>query len=81
MSGGTFEYKEQYIYDIACAMDLELYRNITHTDNKLKPETVKAIRKITKQMFKLYKQVHAVDYFFACDSGEESFLKTLQEIK
>ena len=81
MSGGTFQYKEQAIYEVACDMELELFRYIKHRDHKLKPETIKAIKKIAKQLHKLHKQAHAVDYFFACDTGEESLMKQLKEIR
>jgi predicted RNase H-like nuclease len=78
MSGGTFDYRENVLDDIATEIDCRLasYMDI-HAS--MKPETRRRLKKLSRQLFKLYMQVRAVDYYFACDIGEDSLLKALKE--
>jgi hypothetical protein len=77
MSGGTFNYEEHHLEDIARAIELELFKTC-NWGPPVKPETKKYIRKIAKQLADLYTHVHNIDYFFAGDISENTLMQDIK---
>ena len=91
MSGGSFDYQDWRIDDIADKVEQEIvnsenggvrqsedcpYEFSTHVYS---PEVIKELKRGLKILRQAYIYTHRIDYLLAGDDGEESFLRRLKK--
>ena len=77
MSGGTFEYRQYQIEQLARDIHAELEKDYTKS---FKPDTIQSIKEIADFTQLIANLVHAVDYLLAGDYSEASFKKTVNHL-
>ncbi len=87
MSGGSFDYREYIIDDIAERIRLAIDNNDsdecdawgTRIGRGYLPEVIARFREAEAAMRRAAIYAHRIDYLFAGDDGEQSFLRRLDE--
>ena len=87
MSGGTFDYQEWRIDDIADKVEQEIVNSESDEVRdeeeryiyKFSPETIKEFKRGLKVLRQAYVYAHRIDYLLSGDDGEESFLRRLRK--
>lgn len=87
MSGGSFDYQEWRIEDIADKVEQEIINSEGENDAneeskptwersyKYRPDVIKEFKRGLKILRQAYIYAHRIDYLLAGDDGEDSFLK------
>lgn len=85
MSGGYFY--PDYAYHKVSGFAYEVEQAIENNDKEgedyhnFSPEVVEYIKSQIPQMYKVAEIMRAVDYLYAADHGEDSFMKVVKEIE
>lgn len=85
MSGGHFY--PDYAYHKVSGFAYEVEQEITNNDTgeedcrNFSPEVIEYIKSQIPQMYKIAEIMRAVDYLYAADHGEDSFMKVVKEIE
>ena len=87
MSGGHFEYRQDYIDEIADEIQHIVDENNSKTPNVFghsngryfRPEVVERLKEAVKSLRVAYIYARCVDWLLSDDDGEESFLQHLEE--
>jgi hypothetical protein len=75
MSGGTFDYKEYQLKQLAEEI-LSEAKNLRDEENlELKQKAIEKMQKLAKKLKKIYKEIENLDYWLAGDSGIERYIK------
>ena len=85
MSGGTFDYKDNILFDLKDTLAREiglLEYGGTDDDNYLPkdPRTLKYMKHICSELGRLGKLMHSLDWYLACDTSEETFIKDYEKL-
>jgi hypothetical protein len=75
MSGGHFNYNEIHLIDISENIERSIAENMDHG---MSDDVIKCMKDIKNQVDKLYKLLHAADYLYSSDIGEQEFLDRYQ---
>ena len=86
MSGGHFgDYDYYKVHQFADELEVEIHNNNKPDEygyvKNYSPETIKYLRKQIPQMYKVAEIMRAVDFLYAADHGEDSFMKVVKEIE
>ena len=80
MSGGTFDYKQWAIQDIAEHIENTIALNdCGELWEQLQPEVIEELKAAVKCLRQAYVYARRIDYLLAGDSGQDTFLKYLQQ--
>ena len=78
MSGGTFDYKQYQLKELAEEILSEarnLPENSIEENLELKQKAIEKMQKLAKKLKKIYKEIENLDYWLSGDSGIERFIK------
>lgn len=84
MSGGAFEYRDNELYDLSIMVAREIgeieygadeYESCRERD----PRTVEYMKLICKDLIKLAKVLHSLDWYLSGDTGEEKFIEEYEK--
>ena len=78
MSGGTFDYKQYQLKELAEEILSEarnLPENSIEENSEYKQKAIEKMNKLAKKLKKIYKEIENLDYWLAGDSGIERFIK------
>lgn len=79
MSGGTFDYKQSSISQIAQEIEDLIDYNPTNGGRDFSPETIERFAQAVDLLRRAYILVHRIDYLVAGDDGEDNFHQRLAE--
>jgi len=77
MSGGTLNYKDYYISDIANQIEEHIVQN--NKEQTYSPETIQRLNEAVDLLRKAAVLVHRIDYLLAGDHGEDRFHEKLKK--
>jgi len=77
MSGGTFDYNDHHISQIANEIEEYIVQN--SKEQTYSPETIQRLNEAVNLLRKAAVLVHRIDYFLAGDHGENSFHEELKK--
>ena len=85
MSGGNFypDYAYHKVSGFAYEVEQEIENNNTGEEDchNFSPEVIEYIKSQIPQMYKVAEIMRAVDFLYAADHGEDSFMKVVKEIE
>lgn len=83
MSGGSFDYAFGHVDDFAEALE----RKLNEADDPaawnpgFSPEVVAEMRRMVAEARQFAKKMHAVEWLWSGDDGEDTFLRRMMEIE
>lgn len=83
MSGGAFDYRDNVLFDLkdTVAREIGYYENSCDEAYIPKdPNTLKYMKQICKDLHKLGKVLHSLDWYLSGDTGEDDFIKDYESI-
>lgn len=85
MSGGAFDYRDNVLFDLKdmIAREIGLYEYGGSDEEYYKPKdsrTLAYMKHICKELGKLGKLLHSLDWYISGDTGEDEFIKDYEKI-
>ena len=84
MSGGAFNYRDNIIFELrdSVAREIGLYEYGGSEDyyQPKDPRTIKYMKQVCKELGKLGKIMHSLDWYLSGDTGEDDFINDYESI-